>query len=141
MMEAFWEWWGGSIEVLLYLENGANIDDEGEMFMVPWHASDGTASMYDMDQPINGKVRLVVESGKQVVHDGLKIVLEQYIHFRDPFVSTDLGECSITLCAPGTLEGVTEYPFSLRLNAIVPKTKEGAPGTGSGSGIWFKKKK
>ena len=111
--------WG--VADLSFVVDAVKCEDEGEMFMVPWQAScEGGAACCDMDEPVVGSVMLIPTISGPIEHGGLQVVLEQYVHLRDPFVHTELGERVVTLCGPGVLEGEVgvpiQFPFRIELN-------------------------
>jgi hypothetical protein len=102
-----------SVEVVVEADD---CHDEGKVYMEPWHAASDFGKICDMDDIIRGTLRITPrETG--LTHGGIKVILEQYVHFKDPFVFTELGEKEIVLAEPGELINATSFPFEIKLNS------------------------
>lgn len=76
--------------------------------------------MYITSESVKGRVKIVITEGTRVWHSGFTLNIEQYLHYLDPFVSSDLcaREMRVTVDTQGNncwLEGTTYLNFSIPL--------------------------
>ena len=94
--------------------------DTGEEFIIPWDSFTGVAPLIDLTSHLRGRVCLTVPDGVRVKYTSIVLAIEQYLHYLDPFVSSDLctRELVITPSSSSSsnwLEGITVIHFALPL--------------------------
>ena len=95
--------------------------DTGEEFIIPWDSFTGVVPLIDLTSYIRGRVVLTVPDGVRVKYTSIVFAIEQYLHYLDPFVSSDLctRELVITPSSSSSsscwLEGTTIIHFELPL--------------------------
>lgn len=71
-----------------------------------------------MNAVVSGTVTLKTSNQRKVHHLGVKVTIEEYIHFLDPYVPTRLKYVSDTICQEGLVDGESIYPFSIPLSTL-----------------------
>ena len=74
--------------------HGTAVDDEDDAFAVPLEAYTGTCYAVNSAEPLTGTITIDT-LGSTFRYDGIDIVVIEYLHFLDPFLSFDL--CSVTI--------------------------------------------
>ena len=64
--------------------------DHGQEYVVPWDSFSGTVPLVNLHGSVSGRITLVVADGVRVSYTALVVAIDQYIHFLDPFVSSDM---------------------------------------------------
>lgn len=97
----------------------AGAGGDGEVFSDPWYAYDGSMSLFcGRDAVVSGAVTVTTSTGAQVQHLGIKVIIEEYIHFMDPYVPTRLKYICDTISEEGYVTGEVTYPFRLPLDKL-----------------------
>eukprot|EP00596_Hydrurales_sp_CCMP1899_P010772 CAMPEP_0119048936 /NCGR_PEP_ID=MMETSP1177-20130426/61912_1 /TAXON_ID=2985 /ORGANISM="Ochromonas sp, Strain CCMP1899" /LENGTH=139 /DNA_ID=CAMNT_0007025511 /DNA_START=86 /DNA_END=501 /DNA_ORIENTATION=- len=112
-------WFSRIVTITVELD-GPIVTDDGEEFIIPWDTFSGKVSLFDLNENVKGRVKIVVMDGTKVWHSGFTLNIEQYLHYLDPFVSSDLcaREMRVTVDTGGNncwLEGTTYLNFSIPL--------------------------
>jgi hypothetical protein len=76
---------------------------------------------------ISGTVTLTTAQQRKVHHLGVKVTVEEYIHFMDPYVPTRLKYVNDTIAQEDTVEGETVYPFRIPLSSLRKAAAKAAP--------------
>ena len=73
------------------METGGN---HGEEFIVPWDNFTGYVTMHDISDinhaRIRGRVIIKIMDGMRVWFSGIHISVDQYLHFLDPYIATEM---------------------------------------------------
>lgn len=107
-------WFADVLEVTIKVD-GPQTEEPGESYIIPWHPFKGTVTMCNITGIVTGKVVITAPAPHKVWHNGIKVLIEEYAHFVDPFVSTDYGKLEEIISPAGYIIGSMEFPFAINL--------------------------
>eukprot|EP01041_Mallomonas_annulata_P007535 gene7535-15435_t len=109
-------WFADILHVSLVMD-GPKIEEDWERHVIPWHPYKGHVAMYGTNSTLTGKVIVTAPDHKKIWHNGLKVQIEEYCHFADPFASTDFQSLEAMIASPGYIEGKMEFSFEVKLDS------------------------
>lgn len=107
-------WFADILNVTICID-GPRIDEDWAQHMIPWHPFKGSLTMIETDSKITGKVIVRSLTKGPVYHHGVKIQIEEYVHFVDPFMTTDYLIFEENVSPAGAFDGVQELSFEIDL--------------------------
>ena len=78
---------------------------------------------------ISGTITLATSKQRTVQHLGIKVTVEEYIHFMDPYVPTRLKYVSDSISQEDLVNGEAIYPFSIPLSTLSKAPAQTVPAT------------
>lgn len=82
--------------------HGTAVDDDDDAFAVPLEAYTGTCYAINSAEPLTGTIT-IDSRGSKFHHNGIDIVVVEYLHFLDPFLSFDLSSIMIHVADEGSI--------------------------------------
>ena len=137
-------WFSRLVTITVDFDHPTGIDT-GEEFIIPWDSFTGVVPLIDLTSSIRGRVCLTVPDGVRVKYTSIVLTIEQYLHYLDPFVSSDLCTRELTITPSSTSsnwleEGITVihfelplYPFQTMEDCRVTMITQSTSGTGTTS--------
>lgn len=107
-------WFADVLNITIDLQ-GPRIEEDGESYIIPWHPYKGSVIMCDVASKISGRVIITAPAPHKIWHYGVKVQIEEYAHFTDPFVSTDYITYEEKIANEGYIVGSTEFNFEIDL--------------------------
>jgi hypothetical protein len=68
------------------------------------HAYKERVKVFESNETIRGVLRAIAPEPHKIWHNGIKVVLEEYITYLDPFVSNEIFTCQVQVAPAGYLE-------------------------------------
>lgn len=109
-------WFADVLEVTIKVD-GPQTEEPGESYIIPWHPFKGTVTMCNITGVVTGKVVITAPAPHKVWHNGIKVLIEEYAHYVDPFVSTDYGKMEEMIAPAGYIQGTVEFPYAINLES------------------------
>ena len=82
-------WFSQLVTIRLEFDHPLGVDS-GEEFIIPWDAFTGQVPLINMTESINGRCILTVTDGVRVSYTSIVLAIDQYLHYLDPYVSSEM---------------------------------------------------
>ena len=82
-------WFSQMVTIRIEFDHPIGVDS-GEEYIVPWDSFTGQLPLINITGYVTGRCILTVADGVRVSYNSIVMAIDQYLHYLDPYVSSEM---------------------------------------------------